>query len=92
MIIETLPSISLTMRMYGWSKWSGGSEGLVKEELDEWYCQSCGDLQLKGLPSYMIPTDEAQRDYIRVCTWCKAQSVVNKITFCKELLKLMGKI
>jgi hypothetical protein len=91
-MIDTLPSLSITMRMYGWSKWGGGSEGLVKEELEEWYCQSCGEKQLREFPSYMIPVDKAQRDYIRVCVWCKAQSVMNNLTFCQELLKLMKKI
>lgn len=78
--------------MYGWSKWGGGTEGLVKEELDEWYCQSCGEKQLKTFPSYMIPTDEAQRDYIRVCAECKAKTYGQRVIFSYQLLRIIRKI
>jgi hypothetical protein len=90
--MEPLPSLSITFRMYSWSKWGGGTSGLVKEELDEWYCQSCGEKQVRTLPSYMIPMDETQRDYVRVCSDCKAKAHAKKITFCWDLLRIIKHI
>jgi hypothetical protein len=78
--------------MYGWTKWGGATQGLVKEELDEWYCQCCGEKQIKVLPSYMFPTDTTQRDFIRVCSDCKAKAHAKSIRLCWDLLKLIKEI
>ena len=56
------------------SKWGGGGFGLMKEHLDEWYCQICGEKQLDLYPSYMVPYDETQRDFARICTKCEAKA------------------
>ena len=85
-MFDSLPSLSITRKMYGWTKWGGPTNGLVKEELDEWYCQTCGEKQLKTLPSYMIPLDMAQRDYVRVCSSCKAKAKARSVTFYSELV------
>jgi len=61
-------SISITKQMYGWSKYGGARKGIVKESLDTWYCQVCGEEQTKGLPAYMYHIGD--RDYIRVCSKC----------------------
>ena len=92
-MIESLPSLSLTFHnqlgdhlpQQGWSKWGGPVWGLLKEELDEWYCQVCGEKQLKIFPSYMIPLDSQRRDFARVCVWCKAKARMKGITFFEEL-------
>ena len=86
---ESMMSLSITCRMYGWSKWGGAREGLVKEDLDEWYCQTCGQRQIKILPSYMFPTDDTQRDFVRVCTMCKAKSLLFHLDELSELLDLL---
>lgn len=70
--------------MYGWSKWGGGNHGLVKEDLEEWYCQNCGEKQRRELPSYMV--EVAERDFVRVCARCKHEMVVRKI---RDYWKLM---
>jgi len=75
--------------MYGWSKWGGATQGLVKEELDEWYCQVCGEKQTKTLPSYMIPMDLTQRDFARVCSDCKAKAKVTKVVIFWDLLRIV---
>ena len=69
--------VTITRLMYGWSRWGGGNQGLVKEELDEWYCQNCGEIQKKGLPSYMVET--AEREFVRVCAKCKHKMVENRL-------------
>lgn len=79
-------TISITQKMYGWTKWGGAREGILKEDLDVWYCQSCGQAQLKELPSYMIPTDETGRDFARICSVCKANTIRNRILILRELL------
>ena len=63
--------------MYGWSKYGGGNKGLVKEELDEWYCQSCSEIQQKGLPSYMV--ELATREFARVCSRCKHKMIQKRL-------------
>lgn len=73
----------------GWSKYGGGIYGLLKEELDEWYCQICGDVQVKILPSYMFPVDESKRDFVRVCSTCKAKADLNHLTVLNELIFLI---
>lgn len=88
-MIEKHMTLSITMKCYGWSKWGGAREGLVKEELDEWYCQGCGEKQIKVLPSYMFPVDSMGRDFVRVCSLCKAKSIVKKLTEWEALLKVL---
>lgn len=79
--------ITVTKKMYGWSKYGGARDGIVKEELDEWYCQFCGSKQVKGLPCYMIPADEDLREYLRACSSCKYKTKVIKIVTYETLLK-----
>lgn len=78
--------------MYGWSKWGGATMGIVKEELDTWYCQICGQQQVKELPSYMFPVDEYKRDYVRICSKCKSKAVVKKVVVFTDLLKMIKQI
>jgi len=99
-MISSLPSLSAMFRnqygehlpQQGWSKYGEPMFGLLKETLDEWACQSCGEKQIGIFPSYMIPIDEHKREYIRVCVWCKAKAVDNHLVFCHELLKFLKKI
>ena len=74
--LASFASISLTKQMYGWSKWGGARKGIVKESLDTWYCQLCGEEQTIGLPAYMFHLGD--RDYIRLCSkcWAKIQAGV----------------
>lgn len=71
--------------MYGWSKWGGANKGLVKEELEEWFCQSCGEPQRKCLPSYMV--ESATREFVRVCSRCRHEMIENRI---RSYWKLIG--
>lgn len=86
-MMEQYLTISITHKMYGWTKWGGAREGLVKEDLEVWYCQVCGEKQIRCLPSYMFPTDETEREFVRVCTLCKAKSILGKLTKLEELLR-----
>ncbi len=63
---------------YGWSKYSGGFMGLVKDEND-WYCQACGEPQAKELPQYMLPISKMEREYVRICSVCKHIQLRHKI-------------
>jgi hypothetical protein len=82
-------SMSMTMKCYGWTKWGGAREGMVKEDLEEWYCQACGEKQIRVLPSYMFPTDDEGREFVRVCTLCKAKSIIGRLTKWQELMHLL---
>lgn len=86
-MMEQYLTISITHKMYGWTKWGGAREGLVKEDLEVWYCQVCGEKQIRCLPSYMFPTDDEGREYVRICTLCKAKSIIGKLTKLAELLR-----
>jgi hypothetical protein len=52
-----------------WSKWGGANQGMIKEDLPEWSCQSCADTQRRGMPSYMV--EVSSLDYVRICSRCK---------------------
>lgn len=79
--------IVITKLMYGWSKYGGGNKGLVKEMLDEWYCQACSELQRKELPSYMVLS--ATREFMRVCSRCKNRMVRERL---KDYWKLLDSV
>lgn len=81
--------IVITQKMYGWSKYGGARHGIIKEELDEWYCQACGEKQVKALPNWLFALDASDRDYIRICSRCKAKAVSEKIETIKELFNLV---
>lgn len=77
---ESCLSLSITMKMFGWSKWGGANQGLFTLLPSEvWYCQCCGEKQTRNLPSYMIPMDSFNRDFVKVCTKCKYKSIIKKI-------------
>lgn len=82
-------SISLTKKMYGWSKWGGATQGMVKEELVDWHCQVCAQQQKRSLPSYMIPLDIYEREFIRVCSKCKRKAVLHKIITYIDLVEVV---
>jgi len=86
---NSLPSLSITMKMYGWTKWGGGRMGMSKECLDEWYCQVCGEKQTKTLPSYMFPLDDSGIYRCRVCADCKARARISKVTRYWELIRIV---
>lgn len=77
----------LTREMYGWSKYGGARQGLVKEELDVWFCQACAREQLKDQAQYMVRFTSERAEYARVCSPCK--NVIldkNLITF-RQLIR-----
>jgi hypothetical protein len=96
-LFSSFPSTSVTyhnqygnrLPKQGWSKWGGGISGLFKEELDTWYCQICGDEQIKTLPSYMFPTDLSNREFVRVCSGCKSKSYTHRVTICWDLIRII---
>lgn len=78
--------ISITKKMYGWSKYGGARKGLVKEELDEWSCQLCGSTNNRSLPAYFVPEDATQREYMRICSDCKHLALKHDLKTFDELL------
>lgn len=80
--------ISITKKMYGWSKYGGARKGLVKEELREWSCQLCGSRHVDSLPSYFVPEDESQREYMRVCSYCKHLAMEKQVETFEKMLAL----
>jgi len=97
---ESLPTLSaLFENQYGshlpkqgWSKWGGRFHGLDKETLDEWYCQVCGEPQTKVLPSYMFPIDSGKRDFVRICSKCKAKSKIKRVVIFSDLTRIIRRI
>lgn len=91
--------ISLNKMRYGWSKYGGANYGIAKQtgtagdlsrDLDDniWYCQLCGAEQTNDLPNYLFSLDDAQRDFIRVCSKCKFEAIGKKAKSYRELMKL----
>jgi len=73
----------------GWTKWGGARSGMLKEDLEIWYCQVCAREQIRILPSYMFTVDETGRDFVRICSLCKAKSILRHISRLEELLDLV---
>jgi hypothetical protein len=68
------------MKMFGWSKWGGGNQGLFTLlPADEWFCQICGRKQTRNLPSYMIPVDDSNREFVKICCNCKHKLIIKKL-------------
>lgn len=82
-------SIKITKQMYGWSKYGGSNHGLVQEELDEWTCQACARRQTKSLAAYMVPMDEYERDFVRVCALCKSLQLKEDL---KDIFEIIHKV
>lgn len=66
-----------------WSKWGGGRLMMVKEKLDHWYCQACGQEQTHECPAWMFPLKES--NYIRICSECRSKVVAIHIESFTEL-------
>lgn len=77
--------VKITKKMYGWSKYGGARKGLVKEMLDQWNCQCCGELQTSGLSAYMY--EIFPLEYVRLCSKCWNMHVRTKFNF--DALKLI---
>jgi len=85
-MIESCLSVSLTGKMFGWSKWGGANRGVFTLlPSDEWWCQACGQKQTRNMPAYMIPMDLFNRDFVKVCTLCRYKIIIKKIKTFLEL-------
>jgi len=56
-----------------WTKWGGGKLMAVKEHLQEWTCQACGQPQAEDCPAWLFPLGE--NNYIRICSECRSKVV-----------------
>ena len=66
--------------MFGWSKWGGANAGLFTLlPDDEWFCQACGLKQTRNMPAYMIPLDDTNRDFAKVCCLCRYKFIIKKL-------------
>jgi len=84
------PRVKETKKMYGWDKYGGGRRGMVIEDLDIWYCQSCKERQSRESPAYMLPLDEdIRREFVRVCSDCKHRAVEEGYTVFSDVVKVV---
>ena len=82
--------VSITKMMYGWSKYGGPRYGLIKGEKD-WFCQACGSKQAKELGQYMIPINNSNREFARVCGICKHMQAKHKLNYKRLCIKIRVK-
>ena len=80
--------ITITKKMYGWSKYGGARKGLAKEVLPEWACQLCSTRHSREMPSYFVPETNECREYYRVCSACKNKLLRLNIPTFEEALAL----
>lgn len=85
----TETTIIIKKKVYGWSKYGGSRDNVRKEQLPTWFCQSCGKEQVRILPQYMIPTDEDNMEFVRVCSRCKHIYEVNHFVNFDELVEII---
>jgi hypothetical protein len=84
-------NFKVTRMKYGWSKWGGRTDGILKKQFDEWFCQACGSKQPKELPAYMFPIDETKRDFWRICSNCQNITISRTIVHFFELTSIVRK-
>ena len=75
--------------MYGWTKYGGANNGLVKEGGD-WYCQVCGKKQPREIPAFMFRHSIGDlRNFLRICAVCEHIYKKNKKK-CTNVNKLIS--
>ena len=84
-------TLTVVSKVSSWTKWGGGRYALIKEILEEWYCQGCGRKQVEGLPAYMIPLDSGRDEFFRVCSRCKHLALEKKIDSYHQLVIVVRK-
>lgn len=85
-IYEISPEHSPTKLMYGWSKWGGGSKGMVQENTETWFCQSCRDEFSNSTPSFMFPI--FIREFGKICQTCLDKAILKRIKTVWDLMKI----
>lgn len=88
-LFEITEEHSPTKLMYGWSKWGGASKGMVQEQTDEWYCQSCKRVAKKSVPSFMFPMYD--REFARICQSCLDTAIAKHYRTIWELLRQLSR-
>lgn len=83
--------VKLSTQKYGWSKYGGARHGLVQENQDEWFCQSCGGKQTKELPAYLIGIDDTKREFMKACSVCFNTAILRDISCFMSLSGLIRK-
>jgi hypothetical protein len=83
-----LINYTITSLKWGWSKYGGRRDGLRKERLEEWCCQSCGKSQPGELPAYMFPITKT-KEFIRICSDCQNLVVDKIIVKLEHLIRLV---
>jgi len=92
-MMEAYLSLSITMKVYGWSKYGGANNGAAKMMSEkEWFCQACQEEQMKDLPHYLFPMDVFNRDYAKICARCKGEANRKQIRYYPELRSYMRAI
>lgn len=85
-MIEACITISITKKLFGWSKWGGANNSIsTLLPADEWWCQCCASKQTKQMPGYMIPLDEFNRDFAKVCSACRNRAIRKRVKTFFEL-------
>jgi len=89
--MESLLSLTMNQLKFGkrgWTKWGGGTGISTVLENNEWICQSCGDRQILELPTYIMPLDETNSDYLKVCSFCRHRMVTRDFKNVINLINL----
>ena len=84
--------LKLSQQKYGWSKYGAGNHGLVKEQLDIWYCQCCKTKCTREMPAYMFPFDDSNREFVRLCSTCERLAKVAEIKSYSDLILAVRKL
>jgi len=81
--------VSPTKLMYGWSKWGGGSKGLLQTNNDIWFCQACREEFPNAIQSFMFPV--FTREFGRICQRCLDKAILKRIKTLWDLMKIEKK-
>lgn len=87
--MESLPTLTKTKLRFTWSKWGGTKPrtDYSTKDLNEWFCQSCGETQSWEMDSYLIPIDETGLEFVRICAKCKNKMVLRRFVYSFQLIE-----
>lgn len=78
-----------TKLMYGWSKHGGATKGMVQQQADVWFCQSCKHEFAKIVPSFMFPM--FHREFARICQPCLDIAIAKRFRTIWEMLRMYSR-
>lgn len=88
---STPPKMTPTQQKQSWSPWGGKDAfGFMdeKENIDTWFCQSCGKQQPKEMDAHRLEISPSCS--LRICSVCKHTMIKCKLNYQQLIRRVRG--